>query len=299
MDAQRVASEFVELEIELRDGEPSGLGGIAKELERAGAQASDQTPKLFRVLALEPRARAKTPFESSAGGCASSSTRSSRTIPGPASARTPRAFTTCASPSDAREPCSAPAAAVASDTQLLSLELQWLGSVLGDVRDLDVLLGRLRDEAATLDAGRSRRGRQAAAHARAAADACTADDAEGARRPALRHPAGPLRRRAHDARAEQQQAHAGDPGTARAQATSARRAGARPGTRRTTRCTLCGSEASGCVMHTSFPARRRSSSAPRNFRTCSASIKTRSSPRNASARCRWTLRQTRRSRQDC
>jgi hypothetical protein len=64
MDAQRVASEFVELEIELRDGQPSGLKGIAKELERAGAQTRDLTPKVFRVLALEPRARAKTPFES-------------------------------------------------------------------------------------------------------------------------------------------------------------------------------------------------------------------------------------------
>jgi CHAD domain-containing protein len=36
---------------------------------------------------------------------------------------------------------------------MLSLELQWLGSVLGDVRDLDVLLARLRSEAASLDAG--------------------------------------------------------------------------------------------------------------------------------------------------
>jgi CHAD domain-containing protein len=36
---------------------------------------------------------------------------------------------------------------------MLSLELQWLGSVLGDVRDLDVLLARLRDEAGDLDAG--------------------------------------------------------------------------------------------------------------------------------------------------
>jgi CHAD domain-containing protein len=31
------------------------------------------------------------------------------------------------------------------------VELQWLGTVLGDVRDLDVLLERLRREAATLD----------------------------------------------------------------------------------------------------------------------------------------------------
>ena len=40
---------------------------------------------------------------------------------------------------------------IATDTQALSVELKWLGGVLGDVRDLDVLLGRLRSEAATLD----------------------------------------------------------------------------------------------------------------------------------------------------
>src|SRR5260370_2986221 len=40
---------------------------------------------------------------------------------------------------------------VETDTQELSLELQWLGSVLGAVRDLDVLLARLPDEAAALD----------------------------------------------------------------------------------------------------------------------------------------------------
>jgi CHAD domain-containing protein len=42
---------------------------------------------------------------------------------------------------------------IATDTQQLSLELQWLGSVLGEVRDLDVLLARLRGAAASLDAG--------------------------------------------------------------------------------------------------------------------------------------------------
>src|SRR3954468_9332869 len=63
MDAQRVAGGFVELEVELREGKPSGLRQIARALEPAGGQERDQKPKLFRVLDLEPRPAAKTPFE--------------------------------------------------------------------------------------------------------------------------------------------------------------------------------------------------------------------------------------------
>ena len=40
---------------------------------------------------------------------------------------------------------------IETDTQMLSLELKWLGGILGDVRDLDVLLARVRGEAASLD----------------------------------------------------------------------------------------------------------------------------------------------------
>ena len=39
---------------------------------------------------------------------------------------------------------------VGDDTQTLAAELQWLGEVLGAVRDLDVLLERLRAEGAAL-----------------------------------------------------------------------------------------------------------------------------------------------------
>jgi CHAD domain-containing protein len=42
-------------------------------------------------------------------------------------------------------------ALLATDTRQLSTELQWLGSMLGSVRDLDVLLDRLRADAAELD----------------------------------------------------------------------------------------------------------------------------------------------------
>ncbi len=153
MDAKRVASEFVELEIELRDGQPAGLKGIAKELERAGARARDLTPKLFRVLALEPRARAKTPFEMLRRRLREQFDQILAHDPGT------RLGTDTESLHDmrvavrrARSLLRAGRPLIASDTQMLSLELQWLGSLLGDVRDLDVLLARLRNEAAALDA---------------------------------------------------------------------------------------------------------------------------------------------------
>ena len=154
MDAQRVASEFVELEIELREGEPSGLKGIAKELERAGARPRDLTPKLFRVLVVEPRARAKTPFESLRRRLREQFDQILAHDPGTRLGTDPESLHDMrVAVRRARALLRAGEPLTASDPQMLSLELQWLGSVLGDVRDLDVLLARLRDEAATLDAG--------------------------------------------------------------------------------------------------------------------------------------------------
>jgi CHAD domain-containing protein len=39
---------------------------------------------------------------------------------------------------------------IATDTRVLSEELKWIGQVLGDVRDLDVLIERLQAEATQL-----------------------------------------------------------------------------------------------------------------------------------------------------
>ncbi len=154
MDAQRVASEFVELEIELREGDPAGLKRIAKELERAGARGRDLTPKLFRVLSLEPHARAKTPFESLRQRLRDQLDQIFAHDPGTRLGTDPESIHDMrVAVRRARALLRAGKPLIAADTQALSLELQWLGSVLGDVRDLDVLLARLRDEAATLDAG--------------------------------------------------------------------------------------------------------------------------------------------------
>ncbi len=152
MDAQEVAAEFVELEIELREGDPSALGRIAKELERAGAKTSAQTPKLFRVLSIDPRPRAKTPFESLRRLLHEQLDQLYGHDPGtrlgtdPESVHDMRVATR-----RSRALLRAGVPLVETDTQGLSLELQWLGSVLGAVRDLDVLLARIRDEAAALD----------------------------------------------------------------------------------------------------------------------------------------------------
>ena len=109
MDAQRVEGEFVEIEIELREGKPALLARIAKELERAGARIGEETPKLFRVLKIEPRPSGRRSRSTRCiRCCASSSTRSSRTTPAHGSATIRRACTTCGSRSAVHARSSAP-----------------------------------------------------------------------------------------------------------------------------------------------------------------------------------------------
>ena len=153
MDAHRVASAFVELEVELRDGEPRGLGRIAKDLERAGAQARDLTPKLFRILLVEQPAAPETPFETLRARLREQLEAILANDPGTRLGRDPESLHDMrVGVRRARALLRTGAPLVASETQALSDELKWLGSVLGDVRDLDVLLDRLRADAAELDA---------------------------------------------------------------------------------------------------------------------------------------------------
>jgi hypothetical protein len=62
MNGQSVSQAFVEVEIELRSGDPSRLGKIAKEIARAGASPTNGTPKVFQALGIVP-ARAKRPTD--------------------------------------------------------------------------------------------------------------------------------------------------------------------------------------------------------------------------------------------
>jgi CHAD domain-containing protein len=152
MDARRVAGGFVELEVELREGEPSGLRQIAKALERAGARETDQTPKLFRVLDLEPRPAATTPFEALRARLREQLDEVMANDPGTRLGTDPESLHGMrVAVRRARALLRAGDPLIETDTQMLALELKWIGGILGDVRDLDVLLARLRGEAASLD----------------------------------------------------------------------------------------------------------------------------------------------------
>jgi CHAD domain-containing protein len=151
MDAQRVSDEFVELEIELREGDPSELAGIAKELEKAGAQGRDLTPKLFRVLELEPPAKPKAPFDALIARMRGQLDEILAHDPGTRLGTDPESLHDMrVAVRRTRALLRAGRPLTTGDTQMFELELKWLGTVLGNVRDLDVLLARLREDAATL-----------------------------------------------------------------------------------------------------------------------------------------------------
>jgi CHAD domain-containing protein len=158
MDAQRVVSQFSEIEVE---GEPSTVSTIAKQLQKAGAKAVDLTPKLFRAVPLPKRKSPKTPFEAFQTMLREQLEAILANDPGVrlggddenvhklrVATRRSRALLRAAAP------------LYTGDVQELSLELKWLGGVLGAVRDLDVLIGHLAAEAAELapaDAAAARR----------------------------------------------------------------------------------------------------------------------------------------------
>jgi CHAD domain-containing protein len=153
MDARRVEGEFVEIEIELREGEPAQLEKLVKELEGAGARLSDQKPKVFRVIEVEPRPRrSKKPFDVLRALLREQLDQILAHDPGTRLGGDPESLHDMrVAVRRSRALLRAGRQLIGDDTQALRSELQWLGSVLGDVRDLDVLLARLRAEAASLD----------------------------------------------------------------------------------------------------------------------------------------------------
>jgi CHAD domain-containing protein len=164
LDGRRTLRAFQELEVELVSGDGKALGRIGKVLRAAGATAGDTRPKLFQALDLErpallsppaPRApssehlRAMLAAQYEAIVTHDPGTRlgtdSEELHQMRVATRRLRAFLRAAGPLLDQEWAGE-----------LRAELAWLGGVLGAVRDLDVLVERLREDAAGLDAAEQR-----------------------------------------------------------------------------------------------------------------------------------------------
>jgi CHAD domain-containing protein len=158
LDGQRAEDTFSELELELVAGEPEALDEAERTLVAAGAEKSDQRPKVLRYLGIDGDGEAPA----SAEGAAIDRVRAMieaqydeilRHDPGTRVGDDPEDL------HDLRVAVRRLRAVLrAADSLLvpewsepLRGELKWLGGELGPARDLDVLLEHLRGEASQLD----------------------------------------------------------------------------------------------------------------------------------------------------
>ena len=165
LDHQRVTRSFEELEVELLDGDEKTLRRLEKALRRAGAADGESRPKVFQALDLDFQAE---PVESAADGSSAGILRArlreqaeqllahdpgTRLGTDPeelhqlrVATRRLRAFLRAGR--DLLDP---------EASEPLRAELRWLGSALGPVRDLDVLIEHLAAEVRSLEATTRRR----------------------------------------------------------------------------------------------------------------------------------------------
>jgi CHAD domain-containing protein len=155
----RDVREFVEVEIELRDGDPEGLDNIADDLVSAGAEPGDGLPKLFRALGRPlPYGASSRVFEELRGRLREQLREIERHDPGTRLGRDPESLHDMrVGVRRLRALLRAGNELIATDTGELDQRLKQLGQILGDVRDLDVLLARLDTEAAKLGGADARR----------------------------------------------------------------------------------------------------------------------------------------------
>lgn len=153
MDARKVRDKFVEVEVELRAGSPAQLDVLAGELAEAGAEPGSGRPKVFRALDHDsPASRsAESPFMALQAGLREQLREIERHDPGTRLGRDPESLHAMrVAVRRLRALLRAGKPLSAGDTGELDARLKQLGRVLGDVRDLDVLLERLDGEAAEL-----------------------------------------------------------------------------------------------------------------------------------------------------
>lgn len=165
VDDRKVRHSFREIEAELtNEGSEKDLKRLERLLRKAGAHDSDARPKLFQALDLEPPETASQPPADAPATehLRAMLNRQYRALlahdPGTrlgvepeelhqmrVATRRLRAFLRAARPLLDLE-----------WAESLREELAWLGSALGPVRDLDVLIEHLRDDAAGLEAREQR-----------------------------------------------------------------------------------------------------------------------------------------------
>lgn len=153
IDADRVRDRFVEVEIELRAGNPAQLDAIAGELTSAGAKPGNDLPKVFRALERKSgdTPTPRTPFALLQARLRQQLREIERYDPGTRLGRDPESLHDMrVGVRRLRALLRAGKRLVATDTAELDERLKQLASVLGEVRDLDVLLAYLEGEAAEL-----------------------------------------------------------------------------------------------------------------------------------------------------
>jgi CHAD domain-containing protein len=158
LDGRRIRERFLELEVEALDGGAGALPGLERTLLAAGAEPGDGRPKVFQALGFFPVGPVRPPrwapaLEHVRAAVAAQVTELLAHDPGTrlgedieelhqarVATRRLRAILRAASP--LLDP---------DWTRSLRDELAWVGRALGPVRDLDVLLERLREEIADLE----------------------------------------------------------------------------------------------------------------------------------------------------
>jgi CHAD domain-containing protein len=167
LDGRSVRERFVELEVEALEGGAEALPGLERTLREAGAEPGDGRPKVFRALGffpLEPPAspRSAPPLEHVRAIVAAQVRELIAHDPGTRLGEDPEELHQARVATRRLRAVLRAARALLDPDWVKSLraELSWLGGALGPVRDLDVLLQRLRAEIDDLEPAERRASEQ-------------------------------------------------------------------------------------------------------------------------------------------